>query len=213
MADPSPPQLAADLVTSDRRGIEAHDEWIDERVVGLDLGGAEAARVDVTGCALERVLATGARLERLRLVDVRATDCDFSGALLPHASFLRVELRNCRLAGVVLSEARLRHVRFVGCKLDDANLRFADIEHVSAEDSSLREADCTGATLATTGLRDCDLRGLELSQATLDGVHFGGSRLDGLRGMGPAKRVVIAGDQVLPLALGMFADLGIEIEE
>ncbi|HZJ28272.1 MAG TPA: hypothetical protein VFF40_14875 [Acidimicrobiia bacterium] len=39
-----------------------------------------------------------------------------------------------------------------------------------------------------------------------------GSRIDRARGLGRTRRLVIGGEQVLPLALSLFAERGIEIE-
>ena len=46
----------------------------------------------------------------------------------------------------------------------------------------------------------------------MPGLRLGRSRLDGVRGALSLGGVVVAGDQVLPLALSLFGDLRIEIQ-
>jgi hypothetical protein len=66
--------------------------------------------------------------------------------------------------------------------------------------------------LTETALDGCDLRGSDFSKASVPGLRLGGSQLEGVRGAMSMGGVVVGGDQVLPLALSMFGDLHIEIE-
>jgi uncharacterized protein YjbI with pentapeptide repeats len=204
---PSEPPLA-----TEHSELFSHDEWEDERSFDLDLAGQEADGVRLTRCELHRVVLTGAHLRRLALVDVLAVDCDLSGAFLHEALLQRVEMRNCRMSGIVLTQSNLSHVRLVECKLDEANLRLAQADHVRISDSSLVEADFYEAVLTKSAFDGCDLRRSDFSKASVRGLRLGGSKLDGVRGAMSMGGVVVAGDQVLPLALGLFGDLGIEIQ-
>jgi uncharacterized protein YjbI with pentapeptide repeats len=181
-------------------------------VFGADLTGQVGEHLHVTRCELHRVVLTGAHLRGLSLVDVLAVDCELSGAFLHEASLRRVELRNCRMGGVVLSQSRLNHVRFVDCKLDEANLRLVQADHVELSDCSLVDADLYEARLTKSALDRCDLRGCDFSKASVKGLRLAGSRLDGVRGGMSMGGVVITGDQVLPLALSVFGDLRIKIQ-
>jgi uncharacterized protein YjbI with pentapeptide repeats len=181
-------------------------------VTDADLTGEVADGVRLTRCELHRVVLTGAELRKLALVDVLAIDCDLSGAFLPEAAWRRVELRNCRMAGVVISQANLSHVRFVECKLDGASFRFTHGDHLELTDCSMVEADLCETALTKSTLDGCDLRGSDFSKAAVQGVRLGRSKLDGVRGSMSMRGVVVAGDQVIPLALSLFGDLGIAIQ-
>jgi uncharacterized protein YjbI with pentapeptide repeats len=211
-APPLPPEPPVETVVVERSAVSSHDEWEDERVVDADLSGQVAAQVRLTRCELHRVVLTGAELRGVALVDVLAVDCEFSGALLHEASLQRVELRNCRMGGVVLSQSHLNHVRFVDCKLDEANLRLARVDHVQLSDCSLVDADFYEAGVAKSTFDGCDLRGSDFSKASVAGLRLIGSRLDGVRGAMSMGGVVVAGEQVLPLALSLFSELRIEIQ-
>jgi uncharacterized protein YjbI with pentapeptide repeats len=208
---PLPPEPPAEARVGEHVELSTADEWEDELVCDVDLGGQAAERVRLTRCELHRVVLTGAQLRGLALVDVLAVDCELSGAYLHEASLRRVELRNCRMAGVVISQAALSHVRFVGCKLDEANLRLVRGDHVAMDDCSLVEADFYGAVLEQSAAEGCDLRGSDFSTASVPGLRLGRSTLDGVRGAISLRGTVVGGDQVLPLALSLFADLHIEI--
>jgi hypothetical protein len=51
------------------------------------------------------------------------------------------------------------------------------------------------------------------TKAAMAGTPLGGSTLDELKGAAALRGVVVGTDQVLPLALGLFRDLGIVISD
>ena len=116
-------------------------------------------------------------------------------------------------AGLVLSDAQLRDVRFVGCKLDGANFRFAQMTQVVFEGCSLVDADFAGATFDTVTFDRCNLRDSDFSQATAASTRLHGSAVDGLRGASGLAGITIDTTQVTPLALGVFSELGITIDD
>jgi uncharacterized protein YjbI with pentapeptide repeats len=214
-SQPLAPRLPDPLGLSRHETLRSHDEWENERVDGelTDLTGRIADHVEMSACALHGVRLTGARLEHLRLVDVLAVDCELSGALVTESSLQRVEFRNCRMSGLVMSDAKLRHARFRDCKLDEANFRFVKGEGVVFDGCSLVDADFSEAVFTSSAFVHCDLGKAEFSKASMKGARLAGSILDGLRGAGYLRGVVVGTDQVLPLALGVFADLGISISD
>jgi uncharacterized protein YjbI with pentapeptide repeats len=209
---PLPPEPPSEPQVLEHFEVAAREVWEDERILDMDFADQVADSVRLTRCELQRVVFTGARLRGLSLVDVLAVDCELSGAFLHEASLLRVELRNCRMAGVVLSQSSLSQVRLVDCKLDGANVRFARADHVEMTDCSLIDTDFYEAVLTDSALDGCDLRNADFSKASVPGLRLGRSKLDGVRGATSMGGAVVPGDQVLPLALSLFGDLGIEIQ-
>jgi uncharacterized protein YjbI with pentapeptide repeats len=211
LSSPLPPEPPSDPRVVEHSAISSDDEWEDERVLDTDLAGQVADRVRLTRCELQRVILTGAQLRGLVLTDVLAVDCELSGAFLHEAVLRRVELRNCRMTGIVLSQSSMSHVRLTDCKLDDANLRLLHADQLVMNDCSVVEGDLYESVITQSVLAGCDLRGCDFSRASVPELHLGRSNLDGVRGALSLRGVVIEGDQVLPLALGMLGDLGIEI--
>jgi uncharacterized protein YjbI with pentapeptide repeats len=207
------PRVPAELVETRHSALRSHDEWQNEALVADDLSGQQADHVEVSGCTLRGVRMTGARLEQLRLVDVLAFDCELSGALLTEASLRRVEFRNCRMSGVVIADTKLRDVRFRDCKLDDTNFRFVKAEKVVLDDCSLVATDFTEASSGASAFWSCDLRRAVFTKASMAGTRFAGSMLEELTGASALREVIVGTDQVLPLALGVFGDLGIVISD
>ena len=212
-ASPEEPDLPPSLTDATPASLAAGDEWQESRIAGIDLSGVAARGVRITECELVGVVATAAQLDLLSMKDVLLADCELSGAGLGKASLRRIELRNCRVAGLVLSDAQLRDVRFVACKLDGANFRFAQITQVVFEGCSLVDADFGGATFDAVTFGHCDLRDSDFSQASAESTRLHGSVVDGLRGASGLGGVTIDTMQVMPLALGVFAELGITIDD
>lgn len=191
--------------------LEDHADWQDLDVTG-DFTGAAAERVELNGCTV-RARLTAVDLPAARATDCRFEDCDLSGASLDDLRATRVAFVRCRMTGVVLASARLRDVTFEDCRLDDANLRMTTWERSRLSGCDLRGADLYAAKLGAAALTDCDLRGVELSKADLTGCRLHGARLEDVRGGASLRGVVLAGDQLVPAALALFADLGIVIDD
>ena len=208
--EPAPPRLPEQL-TSVPPTLADEAVWDGHEVAGT-FAGAIAAHVDVVGCRLTGVALTGAEIDRLRLIDTILEDCELSGAVLTRSVLNRVEFRRCRCSGLVASGAELTDTRFVDCKLDDANFRMTAWKRSLLDGCLMTGADFREARLATTRFDACDLSRVDFTKASLPGVSLAGSTLVDLRGAGSLKGVLITGDQVVPLALAMFATMGIRID-
>ncbi len=210
VAEPTAPELAES--PDPRVTIAEGDDLVEIEIRDCDLSGIDASHARLVRSQLHTTPLTASRLRSVGLVDVLVGDGEFSGADLHEASLLRVEFRNCRMTGVSFSEAEFRHVRFVACKLDDANLRMARLDHVWFEDCSLVEADLAGASLGSVRMDRCDLDALDVSQAVATSLDLRGSRFESLRGASGLRAVRIGADQVMPFALGVFAETGVRID-
>ena len=162
--------------------------------------------------AARRAELTGAELDRCELTDVRLVGCELSGAILTESSWLRVELQNCRMAGLIVSQSRLRDVRFTDDKLDGADFRMSRAERVVFEGCAMPDADLYEALLTSVAFDACDLRRAHFSAVKVDGLRLHRSNLEGIRGGASLRGATVSPEQVLPLALGVFAELGIRIE-
>jgi uncharacterized protein YjbI with pentapeptide repeats len=208
---PLAPRLADVLDPVEAGAVIDDDEWVAVEVRGA--AHRDGGTLELDECRLVGVSLVGSAFDRFRATDVLFEDCDLSGVFADDADLLRVELRGCRLRGLVLPQARLRDVRIVGGSLDEASLRLASGSRVEITGSSLREADLYGIELAESHLTGCDLTGAELSAARLPGARLHGSVLDGVRGAEGLRGVVIDSAQVHPLALRVLAALDIEIDD
>ncbi len=183
------------------------------------LAGAEAVIVDeatdceVVGSMLRGVRFTGLSLSRLRLVDTVLDGCELSGAILEEAALVRVRFTRCRLSGLVAAGATAQDVRFDECRLDGANLRALRCERAAWIDCDLHEADFYGGKLVDCAFLRANLAGAELSAATCERVAVRHSTLDGLRGALSLRGSVIGSEEIVPLALSVFAGLDIRVDD
>ncbi len=84
---------------------------------------------------------------------------------------------------------------------------------MSADAVLERGGDVAEAALTDVRFAGSVLTGAEFSKAVLKGVNLRGSTIDGLRGAIDLAGVVIDSAQMIPLALSLFAALGIAIDD
>jgi uncharacterized protein YjbI with pentapeptide repeats len=205
------PHAELELVTD--ASITDASEW-----EGVEFRGAleiepGAGDVELGQCRLVGVDLTGAELDGVRMTDVVLDGCQLAGAVVANASLWRVSLAGCRLSGFVATGMQARHVRVSGCRADGVNLRASRWETCVFDDVDLRDADFGTADLRGAVLRRCDLTNADLSKANLTGTMLHGSVLDGIRGGEAFRGAVIGSDQVLPVAMSVFAALGIRVDD
>jgi uncharacterized protein YjbI with pentapeptide repeats len=208
-----PPRLDEGLVALDHPELVDGVEWDGVEVAGEVAGPMDVEDVEVASSRLANVRLTGRRFERLRLVDVLIEDSELSGVTIAEGHFTRVELRRCRLSGLVASTLKARHVRLTDCRADGATFRMTRWEHAEFRDVDLRDADFHASALAGVRLLGCDLTGADFSRATMAGAALHGSTVDGIKGADSLRGAVVAGDQVLSLALPVLAALGIVVDD
>jgi len=213
MAPIQVPRIPAGLVPLDDPELADGVEWAGVEVTGEVGGPLDLDDVEVATSRLTNLRLTGRRFERLRLVDVLIEDSDLSGVTIADGHFTRVELRRCRLSGLVASTLKARHVRLTDCRADGAMFRMTQWEHAELRDVDLRDADFHASKLAGVRLLGCDLTGADFSKATMAGAALHGSTVAGIKGADSLRGAVIASDQVLALAGPVLAALGIAVDD
>lgn len=192
--------------------LQPRGEWANRTVRG-EVIGQEGAGLTIRGCRVVGLRLTAAILERAQIMDTVFEGCDLSAALLAQASLTRVQFTSCRMLASVASEAILRDVLFVDCDLDAASLRMTEAERVGFDHCDLSNADFYGAHLVHSRFFDCTLRAVEFSQSSLQGARLHGSVLADLKGAAALRGVVIDSAQIVPMALQVFAALGLLVDD
>lgn len=178
-----------------------------------DFSGLRSPDITVEEAHILRASFVGAQLAGARLADVLVEGADLSGADLGEASLSRVAFIDCRMSGVQLDRTRLHDVSFAECKLDGANLRMSEADRIVFDHVNLRDAEFSAGRLASACFFDCDLGGADFSQALMPDARLHGSSLADIKGSEYLRDIVIDSTQVLPLALRVFAGLGIRMED
>lgn len=156
----------------------------------------------------------GRHFRRLRCRNAVFDRCDLSGVVLEDSTLKRAEFHDCRMSGLVFAGSTLlEDVLFTGCKMNLVNLRMARGRRLEFLRSDLTEADLYAAEFAATRVLDCDLSGAELSQAALDGLRLHGCVLHDLKGVSALRGAIVGRDQVMDIAMALFAASGIVVDD
>lgn len=106
--------------------------------------------------ALSTTRATGLQWTNGLVRDVTVTDSRVDLAGFRFSKLRDVEFRDCKLAGLDLTEAALTRVRFVDCDLSGAKLHHATMSQVAFDDCVLDDIDgieaLRGATITAADL-------------------------------------------------------------
>jgi uncharacterized protein YjbI with pentapeptide repeats len=186
---------------------------ITDALVRGDFSATELYLVSIRQCRVEGALFTGSRLVRASFVDCVIVDSDLSGVRLEDCRLERVELRRCRVSGLQATRTQFADVALVDCKADAASFRMTVWERAEFRDCNLVESDFTGAKLPGTRLEGCDLAKADLTKADLTGTRLHRSNLADVRGGDALRGVTIGSDQLIPVALAVFASMKIRIDD
>lgn len=122
--------------------------------------------------------------------DVVFENCDFSNCLFREGSFIRVEMRNCKMLGCDFSDSRIYHmasietfyeyanfsnanleeVVFNRCDLTNTSLSECKIKHVYFENSKLIRTQFFKTNLANVDISTCEIEGLVVRIEDMHGL-------------------------------------------
>lgn len=209
---PRPPRLPSELGSPDS-DLDAEVSWDGVEASASATVRDGAVDCQITGSRLSGVQFTATECHRLRLLDVVLDDCEFSGAVLSEATFVRVEFNRCRMSGLVAAGLNAHDVTWSACKLDGVNYRAATFERCEWSDCLMDESDFYASKLTFASFYRCDLTRAEFSKARCDRVNLHGSTLDRISGAASLGGCCIGSDQVVALALPLFAAIGVSVDD
>lgn len=179
-----------------------------------DEAGEVLADIDLTDLRWTQGHLPARHFRLLRCRNVVFDRCDLAGVVLEDSTLKRVEFRDCRMSGIVFAGSTLlEDVLFSGCKLPLANLRMAHGRRLEFLGSDLGEADLYGAEFEATRIQDCDLSGANLAEAELKGLWLHGCVLHDLKGVSALRGAIVGRDQVMDVAMALFAASGIVVDD
>jgi uncharacterized protein YjbI with pentapeptide repeats len=184
---------------------------IDSTVLTGDHSGVDVSLVQIDACRINRGRLIGSAFHRARITDCVVDSSELPGVILDDCDLVRVEFRDCRMSGFQAQGSRFRDVAFFRCKLDGANFRMSTWERVEFYDCDLVESDFYGAKLPGTLFQACDLSDTEWSKSSLVGSRLLGSTVERIQGATSLRGVTISGDQVVPVAMSVFAAMDITV--
>jgi len=208
---PEAPRLPAVLDPDVQFDPDEVGELSDAHVVAI--AGDDLDDLELSRCLIEGVRLTARSARRLRLTDVVLRDCELSGVDLQEARLLRVRVERCRAEGLDAGLMRATDVVLTDSKLTSAGFRMTTWERSAFEGCDLRHAEFLEAVLDHVELTGCDLTEADVTRARMADVRFRSTRLDDVAGATAFAGATVDTAQVVPLALAVFAALGIRLDD
>jgi uncharacterized protein YjbI with pentapeptide repeats len=173
----------------------------------------ETDPADVT---LDRVVLRGVDLSFQRLRHVRIRDavlhtCDLSNLALVEPSFIRVELRDCRVSGLTFEGGRLEDVAFHGCRGEVVSWIDVRGTRVAIEDCDWPDADFRATTLTDVLIGDSQLVRSQWTKARLTSARLTATALDSVKGAAGLAGASIDHQTLQTATLGFADALGIAV--
>lgn len=192
-----------------RDELEVEDMQLD----GLDWSNQTARNIGLNGVVVVKGDFTGAVLPKATFRDARFDKCQFAGMIIEEGGFNRLELLGAQASGLTVTDATIKDVLFKGCRLNLANFRFTHFKNVVFEDCVLTEADFAYAQLEAVLFRKCDLQAAQFSAVKLQQVDLRSSNIEGIKGVASLKGATIDELQLLTISHLLAGELGIKVLE
>lgn len=121
--------------------------------------------------------------------DVVIRDVRLAGAALDDARFVDCRFERCDLAGVRFARLSMRRVELAECRLTGIDLGAAHLHDVRFTSCKLDDANLRGVQGERITFADCVLAGTEFAQASLEDAVFEACRMAGV----DLRRAVLTG--------------------
>ena len=112
--------------------------------------------------------------------DVVIRDMRLSGAAMDDARFVDCRFERCDLSGARFTRLSMRRVEIADSRLSGVDLGAADLHDVRFRSCKLDDANLRGVKGERVTFGDCVLAGTEFALATLEGAVFESCRLAGV---------------------------------
>lgn len=155
-------------------------EYCELQLVDLACRDCRAGRVRFDTALLHKVDLARSQMRDAAFNDVRITSSDLSNADWTGARASRLEVRSCRLTGLVAAEGKYEHARFRDCRADYAVFQLSKLERCWFENCSLVDATFEAGTLKHVVFKECDLTNVRFFQTRLNEVDLRGSQIEGI---------------------------------
>jgi uncharacterized protein YjbI with pentapeptide repeats len=183
--------------------------YSDRSLRQLDLAGRRLARGRVRGVEVERTNFDTALFESLSFERCAILSGHWEGG-----SLSRVQLTDCKILGVTVSEQKWSNVVFRGCVIEyvtfDAVRATGPVAFVECR---MRDVTLTNCHLPRGHMSDCELNAVELVGGNFRDFDFRGNDLSTLRGAASLGGAIVSHEQRPQLAEALIAELDLTYVE
>jgi uncharacterized protein YjbI with pentapeptide repeats len=160
--------------------IENEDTFCMSIVAHCSIEYQTAQQVSFKQMIFRNVTFKEVSFEGVDITDVRFENCDLSNVDFRGAIIHRVEMINCKILGVDLSEATLQNVIFEDCNGSYAFFRFTKWKQINFKNCVLSDTDFQKANFTKVGFDHCNLEQSQMSGTKLKGIDFSNCEIEGM---------------------------------
>ncbi|MBI4893906.1 MAG: pentapeptide repeat-containing protein [Acidobacteria bacterium] len=175
---------------------------ISERLVqDVTQPGVRLAELRAEGCVVERAQLAESEIGALVLKDVRLVGCDLANAKAHRMALVRVEFVDCRLKGLISKSIDWRDVLGENSDWSYAQMCGAEMRNSEFRGCNWQEADLQDAELSGCVFQRCNLKRAEWLRTRLENADLRGSDVDGLQvGIGDLRGAIVDAAQAMEFA-------------
>jgi uncharacterized protein YjbI with pentapeptide repeats len=169
------------------------------------------AGATIDSAVFENVEVSSSALKKMSVTDCVFNNCLLFGNDLDGSWLRRVRFKSGMYSGMVLSDSTLTDILFTGVKLNLSNFRSARFQRVEFKSCDLSEADFQGATFTAVSFKNCDLSRADFSNCKMKDVDLRSSKIASVRGLSGLRGAKIDTAQLISVAQGLAAEIGIVV--
>lgn len=217
MADIRAPRLipvrVGDVAARSGADVCPGDDAEAEVLTTVDVAHLDWQGATLRECALALTGVAELVLDRCRLVECRLAEPDVTSVRGRDGTWRAVEVVGGRVPALDLAGCTWDGVAVSGSRLGYVNLRDATLIDVVLDGCRIDTLDLAGATAERVRLRDCVVDELIVTRATLRDVDLREARIEQIEGVIHLAGATISVDQLVGLAAGLAAELGIRVAD
>jgi uncharacterized protein YjbI with pentapeptide repeats len=160
----------------------AGEDYADAVVRSVRVDEDETEDVSIDRVVLRGADLSSLRFRHLRIRDVLLDTCDLSNLVLVEPSFIRVEVRDCRMTGLAFEGGQLEDVTFTGCRGEVVSFVDVQANRMAVDGCQWPEADLRSTRLSHLAVDRSELPRSQWVKAKLDTVRMTSTSLDSVKG-------------------------------
>ena len=146
-----------------RDGISIENKSFN-KIEEIDLNCEE---IEFEKCVFKNCKIVG-NLERASFHDIIFENCDFSNCIFKEGSFIRVEIKNCKMVGCDFSDSRIYHFT-----CNESNFEYANFSNTNFEGVLFENCD-----LSSVAFSECKFKNVYFEKSKLIYTQFFGTKLN-----------------------------------
>lgn len=193
--------------------LEPRGDYDAVHFANCSFAGQAADGAVFLGCRFERCGLDGVTMRRVRIAECRLEELRATSLDTADSTWRDTLLSVGRVGALLAPGAAWSSVRVRGGRLDLVDLSGTNLQDVVLEGCAIGELDLSTAVARDIALEDCKVEILDVSGARLTRADLTGAVLGAVRGVAGLRGATITPAQLLDVAPGLAAHLGIRVRD